>query len=93
MRMFFPVATGWRQIAETEEERRVLYVGMTRACHTLSIFNRMDRCNPFVEELVGSSFVFRRESTDRVSRKETAAHDYVLLGLDDVFLIMPGNRR
>ena len=36
----------------TEEERRVFYVGMTRAKESLAIINRADRPIPFSSELV-----------------------------------------
>jgi len=77
--------------AEMEEERRVLYVGMTRSRHTLTIFNRMDRRNPLAGDLVGPCFVSRRESTNATST-QIQARDYVLLGLDDVFLDYAGQQ-
>jgi len=77
--------------SELEEERRVLYVGMTRARHTLTIFNRMDRRNPLAGDLSGPCFAARRETTIAISTK-TQARDYVLLGLDDVFLDYAGQK-
>ncbi len=72
-----------------EEERRVLYVGMTRARQTLSIFNRMDRRNPFEAELTGACYVSRRETAEPAGR-DTGVRDYVLLGMDDIFLDYAG---
>lgn len=77
--------------AEMEEERRVLYVGMTRARHTLAIFNRMDRRTPFLGDLVGPCFAPRREGAGGPSANPKG-HDYVLLGLDDVFLDFAGRQ-
>jgi len=77
--------------AEMEEERRVLYVGMTRARHTLTIFNRMDRRNQLAGDLVGPCFVARRESTALTSAKIQSC-DYTLLGLDDIFLDYAGQQ-
>lgn len=74
---------------EREEERRVLYVGMTRARHTLALFNRMDRRNPLAGDLVGPCFAPRRESGSG-SPKPSNGHDYALLGLEDVFLDFAG---
>jgi ATP-dependent DNA helicase RecQ len=75
--------------AEMEEERRVLYVGMTRARHTLAIFNRMDRRNPYSGNLVGPCFAPRRESANGAVAG-LVGREYTLLGLDDVFLDFPG---
>jgi ATP-dependent DNA helicase RecQ len=74
---------------QMEEERRVLYVGMTRAQHTLGIFNRMDRRNLLAADLVGPCFAPRRESTN--SRPlGSIDRNYVLFGLDDIFLDYAG---
>lgn len=75
----------------SEEERRTLYVGMTRARQTLSIFNRMDRRNPFAEELTGPCFAPRREGGVEFDG-EKACRDYALLGMEDVFLDYAGRR-
>ena len=75
--------------ADIEEERRVLYVGMTRARHTLAIFRRMDSRNPFAGDLAGPCFASRRES-GAGAEADLRGHDYVLLGLDDVFLDFAG---
>ncbi len=72
-----------------EEERRVLYVGMTRAKETLTILNRMDRRNPFVRDLTGPCFAPRRETSPSAG-SDGAARDYHLLGLGDVFLDYAG---
>ena len=75
--------------AELEEERRVIYVGMTRARHTLAIFRRMDTQNPFFGSFAGPCFVSRRENAGGAAA-DLRGHDYVLLGLDDVFLDFAG---
>ncbi len=77
--------------ADIEEERRVLYVGMTRARHTLAVFNRMDRRNPFADELTGPCFTYRRESAGPAGRDHDAS-DYVLLGMEDIFLDFAGQQ-
>jgi ATP-dependent DNA helicase RecQ len=73
--------------AAMEEERRVFYVGMTRAHHTLAVFNRMDGRNLLAGELTGPCFTSRREGA---SSESLCGHDYALLGLDDVFLDFAG---
>jgi len=77
--------------ATIEEERRVLYVGMTRARHTLALFNRMDRRNPLVADLIGPCFTARREVSGRLPAQSTT-RDYVLLGLDDVHIDFAGQK-
>jgi ATP-dependent DNA helicase RecQ len=74
---------------EMEEERRVLYVGMTRARHTLAVFRRTDMRNPFAGDLAGPCFAPRRESAGGTAG-DARNRDYVLLGLDDVFLDFAG---
>jgi ATP-dependent DNA helicase RecQ len=75
----------------TEEERRVLYVALTRARETLSVFNRMDRRNPFLSDFTGACFAHRRETLAEVSG-DGAERDYTLLGLDDLHLDYAGQR-
>ena len=75
--------------SEIEEQRRVLYVGMTRARHTLTIFNRMDRRNPLAGELLGPCFAPRRENM-RSGSIDLTGQDYQLLGLADLFLDFAG---
>jgi len=72
-----------------EEERRVLYVALTRARESLSVFNRMDRRNPFLADLAGACFAHRRETLAEVSGIPVD-RDYSLLGLDDLFLDYAG---
>jgi ATP-dependent DNA helicase RecQ len=77
--------------ANMEEERRALYVGMTRARHTLSVFNRLDKHNILASDFVGPCFVPRRE----VARPEDAAlveQGYEMLGLEDVFISFAGRQ-
>lgn len=74
-----------------EEERRVLYVALTRARETLSVFNRMDRRNPFLADFNGACFAHRRETLAEVSG-DGVELDYTLLGLDDLFLDYAGQR-
>ncbi len=70
---------------EIEDERRVFYVGMTRAGDTLSIFNRKDVNSPLFQHLDGSCFTHRRHAGgSRVKLGEP--RDYVMFGLEDVFM-------
>ncbi|MFO1520727.1 MAG: RecQ family ATP-dependent DNA helicase [Kiritimatiellia bacterium] len=72
-----------------EEERRVLYVGMTRARETLALYACMNRGNPFLPELSGASFAPRRE--DPVPRAEPGgARDYRVIGVGDLYMDYAG---
>ncbi len=76
--------------ADIEEERRVFYVGMTRARHSLCILDRADTRNPFRGELVGPCFAPRHEMGP--ANGNLAYRDYTLLGLDDMFLDFAGRQ-
>jgi ATP-dependent DNA helicase RecQ len=64
---------------------------MTRARHTLAIFNRMDRRNPLAADLGGPCFATRRESPVYIP-VGARDRDYVLLGLEDLFLDFAGRQ-
>jgi ATP-dependent DNA helicase RecQ len=74
-----------------EEERRILYVGMTRARKSLSVFHRMDGRNPLVPEMVGACFDHRREILGAECVPPIVL-DYALLGMGDVFLDFAGRQ-
>jgi ATP-dependent DNA helicase RecQ len=74
--------------SEREEERRVFYVGMTRARHSLCVIDRADTRNPFRRELAGPCFAPRRETV--TGDGDGIGRDYELLGLDDIFMDLAG---
>lgn len=54
---------GWREemdIQKREEERRIFYVGMTRARQMLSLFRRKDLTNPHLSFVTGDAVMERR---------------------------------
>jgi len=55
-------AWGARNDGEREEERRLYYVGMTRAQESLTLLNRADVPNPFIRECRGKATVERHET-------------------------------
>ena len=69
-----------------EDERRTLYVGMTRARETLALMKFEEKPNHFLQGLKGDFLLLRKsaapdgESTDNVFRQ------YEVLGLEDVYL-------
>ncbi len=74
---------------QREEERRVLYVGMTRARQTLSVFARTDRPNPFLSELTSGRVLVRRESYQPLHHA-AALQSYEILRLEDLFIDYAG---
>jgi ATP-dependent DNA helicase RecQ len=84
---------GWHLSSERsrqEEERRLLYVGMTRARQTLCLLEFADRGNPLLHGLAGDA-VLRREAPPPVpDDPATAPRRYDLLGPKEVFLSFAG---
>jgi len=86
---------GWRGSPDAggiEEERRVFYVGMTRAKETLCLFERKDRGNPHVRFIEGD-FVLRRPGDETLKAPaEILDRGYALLGMKDIKLSYAGRR-
>jgi ATP-dependent DNA helicase RecQ len=96
--MEFPhvfVPGGWRLPAaadKREEERRVFYVGMTRAKDTLCLVDRLDGSEAFARDLEGDAF-FRRDAPEGLPvPPEVVARRYEVLTLADVFLDFAGQK-
>jgi ATP-dependent DNA helicase RecQ len=73
-----------------EEERRTLYVGMTRAKETLALMRSEERPNPFLRELKADSLMFRKGAAPAEKPAEGVFKQYEVLGLSDVFLDYAG---
>nr|MCU0605256.1 ATP-dependent helicase [Desulfobacterales bacterium] len=76
--------------ARIEEERRTLYVGMTRARETLALMKLAERPNPFLREFRGDCFLSRKGGGDGGTLGEGAFRQYEVLGLIDVYLDYAG---
>jgi hypothetical protein len=76
--------------ARIEEERRTLYVGMTRARETLSLMKLAERPNLFLKGLKGECFLHRKLSADAGREEESAFRQYEVLGLSDIYLDYAG---
>lgn len=70
-----------------EEERRLLYVGMTRAIETLCLLEFGQGGNPYLEPLMGEWMLKREAPATEPPRAGTVAqHRYAMLGLSDIHL-------
>jgi ATP-dependent DNA helicase RecQ len=74
---------------QKEEERRVFYVGCTRARETLTLFNRADRPNPFIRECTGTSTV-ECDHAGHTPPAPVTLYDARLTPLEDFFLDYAG---
>ncbi|MCF8070331.1 MAG: RecQ family ATP-dependent DNA helicase [Desulfobacterales bacterium] len=74
---------------EWEEERRVMYVGMTRAEETLRLMKSPSRPNPFLREIRGD-FVVSKTYTGVAIESEFQNKRYELIGLNEVYMDYAG---
>jgi len=80
---------GWTKDS-LEEQRRLLYVAMTRAKETLCLMQRKDACNPFLREIDGD-FTLRRDAAEsQQAEQPKVSRHYALLGLDDFHISFAG---
>jgi ATP-dependent DNA helicase RecQ len=74
---------------EWEEERRVMYVGMTRAEETLCLMKIPSRPNPFLREIRGD-FVVSKSYTGNVTEYDSKNKFYELIGLNEIYMDYAG---
>lgn len=75
---------GW-QTPANEEQRRLLYVAMTRAKETLCLLQRQDANQSFLPEISGD-FTLARDAAELPPNPNAHLKHYALLGLDDLYL-------
>lgn len=86
---------GWKTPKEPgglEEERRVYYVGMTRAIETLCLFERQDVPHPHTPLLLGSFLHERQVEPLVLSDPALLARRYTVLGMRDIDLGFAGRK-
>jgi len=75
-----------------EEERRLYYVAMTRARHTLCLFNAATPAHPHVRMLQGSFLLHRKAVVSGGIPDAAYGRRYELLGLEDIDVGYAGSR-
>ena len=75
--------------AEWEEERRVMYVGMTRAKETLCLMKIPGRPNPFLKEIRGG-YTISRTYRGGAIENEFQNRRYELIGLNELYMDFAG---
>ncbi len=73
-----------RNVKEREEIRRLFYVGMTRARHSLAIFDQEP--HPTVADVLEGPAIIRREAKPTPTADQTRRIDYKTLGMEDLYL-------
>jgi ATP-dependent DNA helicase RecQ len=91
----FLLGDGWqkKQGLEMEEERRLYYVGMSRARETLHLFNSAEHPNPHAVALTGDFMSFKKVHP---AKKELSTNiqytQYTFLGMEDLYLDFAGRK-
>ena len=75
---------------EREEERRILYVAMTRAKENLVLMRSLQNPNPFIGEFKGESILPRNCQTPPENRENRDFFQYEILGLNDIYMDYAG---
>ena len=80
---------GWKS-NDIEEERRLFYVGMTRAKENLYLCLLAKFSNPHIRSLRGNNFIYER--TAKFSRINGFSDDMTVstLGMEDLYISYPG---
>jgi ATP-dependent DNA helicase RecQ len=75
---------------QAEEERRNLYVAMTRAKETLTLMRTEEEPNPFLKELRGDALLSKRSAVPAGRPGEDVFRQYEVFGLNDVYMDYAG---
>ncbi len=84
---------GWKQEktrAYSEEERRLFYVGMTRAKQSLFLFSLDNTFNPHVKSLKHNDFIHEIKAESCCISQFSSELTVSILGMSDLYLDFPG---
>lgn len=89
----FMLGNNWKekQGDETEAERRLYYVGMSRARETLQLFQMNTMHNPHASVLSGDYQISR--TLDPTCESSHSRKNYVLLGMEDLYIDFAGVKK
>jgi ATP-dependent DNA helicase RecQ len=73
-----------------EEERRILYVAMTRAKDNLVLMKSQKTPNPFIKELKGENILPRKYQPPSGNYADSDFYQYEILGLNDIYMDYAG---
>lgn len=76
-------------IGKREEERRILYVAMTRAKNNLVMMKSSQHPNPFLHDLGGKALLIRKNQEEKIITPEIL-YTYELLGFDGIYMDFAG---
>ncbi len=77
-------------IKEWEEERRLLYVALTRAKEMLVIMKSAERTNPHINVFAGDGIVSRKCQISAAQCANMNFFEYEIMGLDDIYMDYAG---
>lgn len=80
---------GWKP-KDMEEERRLFYVGMTRAKENLFLCHLENSTNPHICSLNGNCFIYDRTATPSIIQGFSDDLTVSILGMADIYLDYPG---
>ena len=85
----FVLDGGWSG-QNKEEQRRLMYVAMTRAKETLCLLQRGDLINPYWLEIEGDFMLTRPAAEIQITEALPPAKRYAVLGMQDFYLSYAG---
>jgi ATP-dependent DNA helicase RecQ len=80
---------GWKS-SDMEEERRLFYVGMTRAKENLYLCHLLKSANPHIQSVKVSNFIYERTVKHSIINGFSDDLTVSILGMEDLYISYPG---